>query len=54
MIDLENEEIGMSMLKALPKVLPKTGTPISDRIHIKYNSKVDTTLPFESFGSFVV
>ncbi len=40
--------VGNSLLKALPSVLPKTGTPIASRVTTKSNSKVNTSLPDES------
>ena len=36
---------GESLLKALPKELPRTGTPISERVSTKANSRVNTDLP---------
>lgn len=43
--EIEEELKGESLLKALPKELPRTGTPISERIGTKLNSRVATDLP---------
>lgn len=41
----EEEQEWESKLKSLPKVLPKTGTDISERMITKKDSRIDTDLP---------
>ncbi|MDA9129458.1 hypothetical protein N9J72_03210, partial [Candidatus Gracilibacteria bacterium] len=41
----EQDSVGESELKALPNVLPQTGTPISERITTRVNSRIETNLP---------